>query len=403
MLQTSQAQPPTYLSTVTVEPAFAGERGNFNKTREHVSQPTSWDGLRVQWRAPLASASMRSCMRKPLKGSTTLTYKATAETGRVVGAFCCKSPLCFNCGPFKTGRFAEKLKNALLENESRGGTSTFLTLTIQSGNSIEEQQKLLSSAYRFFAKEVSRKCKKKGFQSGISYSYDATFKKEAGFSTHLHIHAIWFCSGDAGLTEQELFSIWERAVKRNSHDGYYVSKDAFYAKPVDAGDAKRVSKYVAKFIKSALEIANSQAKKFSFRELVITSADNSKAFSVYNEFIKAFYGLHYSSLGKFASSLVGCKENDDEEEDTVGEGSERTEEELSITVPSYVHSILCDNSAIVPFLDLMRMYSETEMLRSVFVASWNDVINLLDVEGLNYLQLVLLVRQLMYKHLGFRF
>lgn len=373
-----------------------------DKPKDLVSHPTSWDGLRVQWRAPLASASLRSCMRKPLKGSTTLTYKATAEVGQVLGAFCCKSPLCFNCGPFKTGRFAEKLKNALLENEHRGGTSTFLTLTIQSGNSIEEQQKLLSSAYRFFAKEVSRKCKKKGFQSGISYSYDATFKKEAGFATHLHIHAIWFCSGDAGLSEQELFSIWERAVKRNSHDGYYVSKDAFYAKPVDAGDAKRVSKYVAKFVKSALEIANSNGKKCGFRELVITSADNSKAFSVYNEFLRAFYGLHYSSLGKFASSLAGCEEEDDEE--AVGEGSERKEEELSITVPSSVHSILCDNAAIVPFLDLMRMYAETEMLKCVFLEGWKDVIdNLLYVEGLNYLQLVILVRQLMDTHLGFRF
>lgn len=371
-----------------------------DKPKDLVSQPTSWDGLRVQWRAPLASASLRSCMRKPLKGSTTLTYKATAHEGQVLGAFCCKSPLCFNCGPYKTGRFAEKLKRALLENEGRGGTSTFLTLTIQSGNSIEEQQKLLSSAYRFFAKEVSRKCKKKGFQSGISYSYDATFKKEASYATHLHIHAIWFCSGDAGLSEGELFSIWERAVKRNSHEGYYISKDAFYAKPVDAGDAKRVSKYVAKFVKSALEIANSNGKKCGFRDLVIVSADDANAFRVYNQFLRAFYGLHYSSLGKFASALAGCEEDEEEE---VGEGTERNEEELSITVPSYVHSIICDNGAIVSFLDLMKMYAETEMLRSVFVASWYDVINLLDVEGLNYLNTVLLVRKLFDTHLGFRF
>jgi len=372
-----------------------------DNTRGHVSQPTSWAGLRIQWRAPLASASLRSCMKKPLKGSTTLTYKATVEVGQVLGAFCCKSPLCFNCGPFKTGRVAEKLKRALLENEGRGGTSTFLTLTIQSGNLIEEQQKLLSSAYRFFAKEVSRKCKKKGFKSGISYSYDATFKKEASYATHLHIHAIWFCSGDAGLSEQELFSIWERAVKRNSHEGYYVSKDAFYAKPVDSGDANRVSKYVAKFVKSALEIANSNGKKCGFRDLVMVAADDANAFRVYNQFLRAFYGLHYSSLGKFASALAGCEE--DEEEEAEGEGSERKEEELSITVHSFVHSIICDNGAIVSFLELMKMYSETEMLRSVFVANWHEVIHLLDVEELNYLNTVLLVRKLFDTHLGFRF
>jgi len=403
MLQTMRSQPATYLPIVAVESAFADQPGTLDKTKDLVSQPTSWDGLKVQWRCPLASISLRSCMRKPLKGSTTLTYRATAETGQVLGAFCCKSPLCFNCGPYKTFRFAEKLKRALLENERKEGTSTFLTLTIQSGKSIEEQQKLLSSSYRFFAKEVSRKCKKKGFKSGISYSYDATFKKEFGFATHLHIHAIWFCSGDAGLTEKELFSIWERAVKRNSHDGYYVSKDAFYAKPVNAGDAEKVSKYVAKFVKSALEIANSKGKKCGFRELVITSAGNSKAFSVYNEFLRAFYGLHYSSIGKFGSSLAGCEEEEDEE--PVGEGSDKAEEEaISIVVPSYIHSIFCDNDAIVNFLDLMKMYAETDMLKCVFLEGWKDVIdNLLYVEGLNYLQLVMLVRQLLDTHLGFRF
>lgn len=406
------AKVPEAPPTKAVSAAFTAVPAPFNKSKGLVSkrdpsrEDARWTGMHVQWVAPKASTSMRACMKRPFKGASALTYKATSTEASVHGAFVCKAPLCWNCGPYKTGRFAEKLKRALIENESRKGTSTFLTLTIQSGNgrTIEEQRILLSSAYRLFAKEVSRQCKIKGLQSGIAYSYDLTVNVAEGFSTHLHKHLIWFCSGDAGLTEDELFDIWSRSVKKSSYEGYFVSRKAFYAKKVEANEAQQVSKYVSKFIKSALELANGAGKKCGFRHLVMLAADNPKAFSVYNEIVASFYGLHYSSLGKFASSLAGGDEEDGEQvQETGGEGSDNQEEVLVVTVPAAVHSILCDHDAIVPFLKLLKMHAENRILASLFVASWDDVLRLIDVEALNYPQLVLLLRQVMHTHLGFVF
>lgn len=365
---------------------------------------TPWGGLRTQWSSPLASPSLRACCRRK-RNDRSIVYRATASSSSVAGVFRCSSSLCFACGPQKSLKFAHKLNKALLENERRGGISLFLTLTIQTGDSVESQRKLLSSSYRTFAKEVSRRSKKNGVKDiGISYAYDATFKKEDRIRTHLHIHAILFSSSDTGLSSRELFCIWEDSVKKNSHTGYYVSSSAFYAEKVEAGDAAKVSKYVSKFIKSALELASTQNKKMGLRELVVRASSDEDAFLVYNQFVRSFFGVHYTSIGKFASSLAGVEDedtssNEDEEHSSSEVGNE---DALEVFVPQTIHSVLCDYGGIDSFLRLMRVYAESKEGRSDFVVAFGDVCSLLENnKDAQYRDMVCSLLDAMRYHLGF--
>lgn len=419
VLQTVRSQPATYLPIVAVETAFADQPGKLDnysvfdarggEGQEHEREPGAswtkvWDVLRVQWKGS-GSRSLRSCMRKPLtKSQTSIEYRATENGASVHNVFMCRSSVCAGyCSRIKTQNFSNKLQKALIEAENRGYKSYFYTLTIQSGASIKEQQTLLAKAYRSFTKEVSRKARNSGVKCGFAFQYDSTFSNNNDYSCHLHIHGLMICEKEF-IIEKECFSIWERSVKANSYSGYYVSSSAFYLKEVKTGEAKQVSRYISKFLKSSYEISGSSGKKRGFYQLVLDADKNENAFKVYNEYVSCFFKVHYSSTGKFISSLIGEEEEKEEEQEELSVSNIEEGEGLSIKVPPYIHSIFCDNDAIVPFLELMKMYAETDMLKCVFLEGWKDVIdNLLYVEGLNYLQLLMLVRQLLDTHLGFRF
>lgn len=328
-----------------------------------------WAVIRMVSRLDGASVSQRSCLRKVIRARA-LMYEGSKKRIDVRNAFRCRSPLCYACGPSRTARFANDLERALATNEERGGSAWFLTLTVPSSTEIEEQLDLLSKSYRFFSKEMSRRMS--GARIGFSYSYDLTFKMKKGkLQPHLHLHLILFSSNKKqSISKDEVFEIWSRAVRNTAKRELYLSKKAFYFDLIQNHQA--ASRYVSKFLTSALELANTQGKNAGLRDLYGMALEDARARKVLGRILKAFFGKHYSSIGGYAGALLPDEDEGDEMMEPVeGEGSE--EERISIAVPTQIHSTLIDVRLIESFHHLM-MKSCQDRRVEWFVASYDDFI-----------------------------
>lgn len=314
-----------------------------------------------------ASKSQRACLRKPIHGKA-LTYEGSGSGVQIKNAFRCRSPLCYSCGPSRTATFANDLQRALKESESRGGSATFITLTIPTDTSIEEQRSILAEAYRSFSKEISRSLK--GIKSGFSFSYDITFKKiRKDYQPHLHIHAILFAEKKIGISKEDAFKIWERSAKRAAGREIFLSPNAFYFEEMMSKEA--ASRYVSKFLTSSLEIANGQGKVSGLFALYEVALNDERARRVLGACLKAFFNKNWSSLGSYAGSLVPDEE---EVEDQVEEGEGKQEPVLSLEVPTPVHSVLIDARLIHSF-HLLMMKACREGTPEWFVARWDDFLS----------------------------
>jgi hypothetical protein len=189
-------------------------------------------------------------------------------------------------------------------------------------------------------------------------------------------------------------------VKNIKGEGYFLSKNAFYLNLVSNEEAeyKKVSKYVAKFIKSAYEVANSAGKAFGLRSLIVRAIDDKEAFNLYNDIVAAFVGNNWSSVGKLASKLAEVYE--DEPAEPVEPAEEP--EEFRVSVIPILHQVLVERNSVHLLFDSMKMHSETLELRSLFVSAVSDVMSILyDIETTtSYHNKVLLIERLMVEHMG---
>jgi hypothetical protein len=327
-----------------------------------------WSLLRFQHRAPASSRSLRSCSRKPIHGQT-LHYEATEQTSALRGAFRCSSSFCASCGKSKTARMASRLQGALAANMDRGGQSYFLTLTIPSDGSLSEQYGLLSKAYRKFSKALLKRVKEGGSErAGISWSFDCTYRG-GGVKSHLHLHLVLFLSSPVDLVEEEVFQLWERQVQLVAGRKIYLSKKAFYVRPVRSHEA--TAKYVFKHLKSSLELANSKGKSCGFWSLLQrASKGDEAAIKAHTDTLLTFFNRSWSHLGKFASELAGPEE----EEDGVPGGleGEGSEEVLSVEVPPLVHGLVLDAALIDLVFDVMKASSSDFRRRESFRTAWSS-------------------------------
>lgn len=324
-----------------------------------------WSLLRFQHRAPASSRSLRSCSRKPIHGQT-LHYEATEQTSALRGAFRCSSSFCASCGKSKTARMASRLQGALAANMDRGGQSYFLTLTIPSDGSLSEQYGLLSKAYRKFSKALLKRVKEGGAErAGVSWSFDCTYRG-AGSKPHLHLHLVLFLSSPVELVEEEVFQLWERQVQLVAGRKVYLSKKAFYVRPVRSHEA--TAKYVFKHLKSSLELANSKGKSCGFWSLLErASKGDQAAINAHTDTLVAFFNRSWSHLGKFASELAGP-----EEEEPGGSEGEGSEEVLTVEVPPLVHGLVLDGALIDLVLDVMKASSSDFRRREAFKSVWRS-------------------------------
>ncbi len=324
-----------------------------------------WSLLRFQHWAPASSRSLRSCSRKPIHGQT-LHYEATEQTSALRGAFRCSSSFCASCGKSKTARMASRLQGALAANMERGGQAYFLTLTIPSDGSLSEQYGLLSKAYRKFSKALLKRVKEGGAErAGVSWSFDCTYRG-AGAKPHLHLHLVLFLSSPVELVEEEVFQLWERQVQLVAGRKVYLSKKAFYVRPVRSHEA--TAKYVFKHLKSSLELANSKGKSCGFWSLLErASKGDQAAIKAHTDTLVAFFNRSWSHLGKFASELAGP-----EEEEPGGSEGEGSEDVLTVEVPPLVHGLVLDAALIDLVFDVMKASSSDFRRRESFRTAWSS-------------------------------
>lgn len=378
------------MSIAPVSPASIQHQGSFSraltKNRGSASSSTEvrtyegegledspgsssfWELLRFQHRAPASSTSLRSCLRKPIYGQK-LQYEATAEASTVRGAFRCGSSFCPSCGKAKTARMAGKLERALQANIERGGESYFLTLTIPNDRSLEEQRELLGASYRAFSKSLSGFLKDLGVErSGLSWSYDATFRGPSA-KPHLHLHVVLFLSSPVELDEQTLFELWEAKVQKMEGRPIYLSRKAFYAKKVESHQA--TSKYVFKHIKSSLELANSKGKSTGFWSVLERASKGDRAaIRAHSDTLKAFFNRSWSHLGKYASELAGKEEEEDQVVGEVASG-----DAFVLEVPPLVHGLILDAGLISIVLDVMVRSSSNSFMRCAFRGAFEGLLS----------------------------
>ncbi len=335
---------------------------------DHPGETSVWDMLRFQHRAPASSASLRTCLRKPIHGQK-LHYEATSEGSTVRGAFRCGSSFCPSCGKAKTARMASKLEKAIRVNFERGGESYFLTLTIPNDRPIDQQRDLLSASYRAFSRSLSGFLKDLGVKrSGLSWSYDATFRG-AQAKAHLHLHVILFLSSPVELDEQTLFELWEGKVQKVEGRSLYLSRKAFYAQRVDSHQA--TARYVFKHIKSSLELANSKGKSFAFWSLLErASRGDAAAIRAHSDTLKAFFNRSWSHLGKYASDLAG-----EDEEDQLAVRDVPSGDAFVLEVPPVVHGLILDSGLIALVLDVMVRLSSIYSMRASFTSAFDGLLS----------------------------
>lgn len=390
-----------------VQPAFALEPADLDNDRDLVSKGPAnadfWRVLAVQRDLPAATKSLRICRTRPFYGRKSLDYVLTADDARVEGVFRCCSPMCSVCSIDRAKATSEVLERALVVAAKKNYEVRFGTLTLQSGGDVADQRNTLLKAFQRFTKRLSGIAKEQGVeQSGFSWSFDVTCKKNSKgeLKAHVHMHFLWFSSSSIILSKDDAFNIYERVVKNIKGEGYFISKNAFYLNLVrnEEAEYKKVSKYVAKFIKSAYEVANSAGKAFGLRSLIVRAIDDKDAFNLYNDIVEAFVGNNWSSVGKLASKLAELYEEPAEEP------AEPAEEpaEFRVSVIPILHQVLVERTAVHLLFDSMKVHSDTAALRSDFVASMSEVCGLIDSvnEQYTYIEKVLLIERLMREYLG---
>jgi hypothetical protein len=389
-----------------VQPAFAVEASSLDKKIEKVSKDPAnadfWRVLSVQRQLPAATKSLRICRLRAFHGRKSLDY-VLADEARIEGLFLCRSPMCAACMVERTKATAEVLEGALVVAAKKKYEVRFGTLTVQSSGDVADQRKTLLTSFQRFSKRLSGIAKEQGVEeSGFSWSFDVTCKKNSKgeLKAHVHMHFLWFVSSSIVLSKDDAFNIYESVVKNIKGSGYFLSKNAFYLNLVrnEEAEYKKVSKYVAKFIKSAYEVANSSGKAFGLRSLIVRAIEDKDAFNLYNEIVGAFVGNNWSSVGKLASKLAEVYE--DEPAEPVEPAEEP--EEFRVSVLPILHQVLVERNAVHLLFASMKVHSDTEVLRSVFVASIGDVCSLIESieEQYTYIDKVLFIERMMLEHLG---
>lgn len=263
---------------------------------------------------------------------------------------------------------ASKLQKAIQANIERGGETYFLTLTVPNDRSLKDQYDLLSKSYRKFAQALQRDLRKRGVErSGLSWSYDATFRGPSA-KPHLHLHLVLFLSSPVELFEDQVFQLWEKQVHLVAGREIYLSRKAFYARPVRSHEAS--AKYVFKHLKSSLEISNSKGKSCGFWSLLEkASKGDQAAIKAHTDTLSSFFNRSWSHLGKYASELAG--EGEDQEQ-PVGEGGASGEDVFVLEVPPVVHGLLLDSGIISLVFGVMKASSGDFRRRDAFKSGWTS-------------------------------
>lgn len=341
-------------SSFTSKPASLGSLENGKHALHRLGL------LRVGWRyAPKLAKGVRGCGRRAINHADWVEYVREGGSIHIANVSYCRSPFCAWCAPKRAADTAERLTKALKVAETKGYQTKFLTFTVPTDNwSTKRQYQVLREAFTSFKKRCRRHLEYQHQSSeqlkvGWAYSFDATFRKNKGYSAHLHIHAIVATSsGDENALNFDYRRYWLECVRKAAGRAVRLYKDACYSLNIhkDVG----ISGYINKFLGSATEIMNSFGKD-NFKASVgmfkliqeIDKTGNKDAIIAYQDIIEAFYKKHYSSVGQFFGKLE--RELKEEEENA----SDEDEEELefySLKMSQASHTALTTLNNAIPKL-----------------------------------------------------
>ena len=274
------------------------------------------------------------------------SWQGVTITGkRIINVKRCNSHFCVTCSHTRCSEDAIRMKECMLSAENQGYKFSFVTLTIPTHSSIEEQVYVLSSAlhrWKVLLREWVRKARNKALYGGmyISHSYDVTFR-ENGHATHLHLHCLVMAKLNTGIPFE---AFWHQAVDEategNTFHPYHLHHDACLVKPVSRDDVGSYANYFAKYNGIANEVIGGESKyetkstnNYSLQELIESlHKDNPdrRHVAIYRHFFTTLEvnRLRWREVSKKLSTMKTDTEDSEEEE-------AEEEEELSINVTGY--------------------------------------------------------------------
>ena len=287
--------------------------------------------------------NVKTCGTKVIGNSR---WQGVTITGkRIINVKRCNSHFCVTCSHTRCSEDAIRMKDCMLSAEKEGYKFAFVTLTIPTHSSIEEQVYVLSLAlhrWKVLLREWVRKARNKALYGGmyISHSYDVTFR-EHGHATHLHLHCLVMAKMNTGIPFE---AFWQQAVDEategNTFHPYQLHHDACLVKPVSRDDVGSYANYFAKYNGIANEVIGGESKyetkdtnNYSLQDLIESLHKDNPDARHKAIYINFFTTLEVNRLRwREVSKKLSQMKTDDEDSE---EKEEEEEEELSINVTGY--------------------------------------------------------------------
>jgi hypothetical protein len=292
---------------------------------------------------------VKTCGTKTISGQH---WAGVTITGtKILNVKRCNKHFCVVCSHKRCTEDAIRMKECMEEAHKQGYKFAFVTLTIPTHSSIEEQVYVLNNAlhrWKVLLREWVRKARNKARYGGmyISHSWDVTFRHH-GDATHLHFHCLVMAKENTGIPFE---AFWLKAVEETTEGmafhPYHLHHDACLVKPVAMEDTGSYANYFAKYNGIANEVIGGESKyetkdtnNYSLQELIeslaILSPDE-RHVAIYKEFYTQLEvnRVRWREVSKKLSTILKGQETEEEETE------EEEEEELSINVTGYSWSVI---------------------------------------------------------------
>ena len=318
------------------------QRRYYPTPKAPLEQKVKMEGWERGW-------DVKTCGTKvvPEKGWAGVTITGT----KILNVKRCNKHFCVVCSHKRCTEDSIRMKECMEEAHKQGYKFAFVTLTIPTHSSIEEQVYVLNNAlsrWKVLLREWVRKARNKARYGGIyiSHSWDVTFRHH-GDATHLHFHCLVMAKENTGIPFE---AFWTQAVDDTTEGmafhPYHLHHDACLVKPISTEDTGSYANYFAKYNGIANEVIGGESKyetkdtnNYSLQDLIESLAISSpgkRHVAIYKEFYKQLEvnRVRWREVSKKLSTILKGKE---EEEEPNGE---EEEEELSINVTGYSWSVI---------------------------------------------------------------